>query len=195
MISTFAALALAAAAHAAPAVPAFETSLVQIHTDVLAATARLAAQEQLKKADKNVSLIDSQAYRGRNNLAGLRAQARTTRPSDPALGGQLYNLVSDLDVWARNCSVVRKQVMDLAATASKDPTLVALAKKLYEHARSLDSDAGYLDMEARSANVELSVRGYGGQAYQIQRLAEAGAALTPGIRESAKTVLAKIAQP
>ncbi|HXS99305.1 MAG TPA: hypothetical protein VN915_01375 [Elusimicrobiota bacterium] len=185
------ALTLAVAAHAAPAVPAFETSLINIHTEVLAATARLATQEQLKKADKNVVLTANQAYSNRSFLASLRAQARTS-PRDPSLFGQLANLASDLDVWASNCEVVRKQVMDLARTAAKDPALAALAKKLYDHSRILDSDAGYLLIEARSADVDLSIAGYGGQAYQIQRLAEAGAALTPDTRVAAKTVLDKI---
>ena len=190
MLGAIVALTLAVAAHAAPAVPSFEQSLTVIHADMLAASAHLITQEQLKKADKNVQLTANQAYSGRSNLNSLRAQART-QPSDPMLGSQLSQLANDLDVYASNCDVVRKQVVALAQSAVKDPTLAALAKKLYDHSRVLDSNAGYLIIDSRAANSELSVAGYGSQAYQIQRLAEAGGELTPDTREAAKTVLDK----
>jgi hypothetical protein len=190
MLGAIAALALAAAAHAAPAAPTFEQSLNQIHSSVLAATASLITQEQLKKADKNVQLTANQAWSGRSNINTLRSNARTN-PRDPMLGNQLYQVENDLDIYAQNCEVVKKQVVALAQAAVKDPTLAALAKKLYEHSRVLDSNAGYLIIEARNANTDLSIAGYGGQAYQIQRLAEAGGALTPDTREAAKTVLDK----
>ena len=41
-------------------------------------------------------------------------------------------------------------------------------------------------------NIDLGVAGYGGQAYQLKRLADAGAALTPDTREAAKSALGKI---
>jgi len=194
MTALAAALALAAAAHAAPAAAPFDAALIQIRRDVLAATAALITQEQLKKADKNVALTDNQAYQSRGRLAGLLAQART-QPNDPGLRGQLSILVQDLDVYESNCEVVRKQVTDLAQSAVKDPALAALAKKLYDHARYLDSDAGYLAIDARNADAELSVAGFGGEAYQIQRFALAAADLTPDTREAAKNLLAKVQQP
>jgi hypothetical protein len=190
MLGAIAALTFAAAAHAAPAVPSFEQSLNQIHSSVLAAAANLITQEQLKKADKNVQLTANQAWQGRNNITTLRSNARDN-PRDPMLGNQLYQVQNDLDVWAQNCEVVRKQVVALAQSAVKDPSLAALAKKLYEHSRVLDSNAGYLIIEARNANMDLSMAGYGGQAYRLQRLAEAGGALTPDTRAAAKTVLDK----
>ena len=42
--------------------------------------------------------------------------------------------------------VVRKQVVALEKTAVKDPTLTALAKKLYEHSRVLDSNGLAFDV-------------------------------------------------
>jgi len=188
-----AALTLAAAAHAAPAAaaPSFEDSLLQIRRDGAAASAELIKQEDLKKADKNVSLTASQAEQGRSSLASLLARAQTTG-SDPMLSGELMQLEQDLDVYAQNCATVRKQVQALAQAAVKDPTLVALAQKLYAHSRVLDSDAGYLAIDARNDNAPLSVAGYGGQAYQIQRLAFAGADATPDVRVAAKSVLDKV---
>ena len=190
MLGAYAALALAAAAHAAPAVPSFEQSLTQIHSTVLAANAHLIAEEQLKKADRNVSLTSNQAWQARSNISTLRANARNN-PRDPMLGNQIYRTENDLDAYARNCETVRKQVVALAQTAVKDPALAALARKLYDHSRALDSNAGWLTVEARNANMDLSMAGYGGQAYRLQRLAEAGGALTPETRTAAKTVLEK----
>ena len=191
MISAFAAVILAVSAHAAPAAMSFEQSLIQLRSDVLAVSARLITQEQLKKADKNVQLTANQAWSGRSNLSTIVANARTHH-SDPTVGNQLYQLQQDLDIYAQNCEVVRKQVVALEQTAVKDPTLTALAKKLYEHTRVLDSNAGYLAIDARNSNSELSVAGYGGQAYQVQRLADAGAEFTPDTRVAAKSILAKV---
>ena len=191
MLAALAALTLAVAAHAAPAVPAFEQSLLQIRSTVLAASARMITQEQLKKVDGNVALTDNQAAQLRSRLASLRAQART-QPSDPSIGGQLYALTSDLNVYAQNCEVVRKQALDLAATTTPDPALVALAKKLYDHSRYLDSDAGYLALDGRTAYSELGAEGFGSQGYQIMTLADKGASFTPDTRVAAKSVLDKI---
>jgi hypothetical protein len=191
MIAAITALVLAASAHAAPAVMSFEQSLTQLRSDVLAAASALNTQEQLKKADKNVQLTANQAWTGRSNLSTIVANARTHH-SDPTVNNQLYQLQQDLDVWAQNCDVVRKQVLALEKTSVKDPTLVALAKKLYQDSRVLDSNAGYLVIDARNDNSTLAVAGFGGQAYQIQRLAEAGAELTPDTRVAAKSILAKV---
>jgi hypothetical protein len=191
MITAFAALALAVSAHAAPGAISFEQSLMQVHTIMLTASAQLISQEQFKKVDKNVQLTANQAWQDKSNLDNLVASARVHR-SDPMISGQLNQLEQDLDIYARNCDVVRKQALELAQTAVKDPTLVELAKKLYQHARVLDSNAGYLVIDARNSNSELGVAGYGAQAYQIQRLAEAGADLTPDTREAAKAALDKI---
>ncbi|HEX4046798.1 MAG TPA: hypothetical protein VH309_03140 [Elusimicrobiota bacterium] len=191
MIAALAALALAAAAHAAPAVPSFEQPLIELRSSVLAAAARLDAQSQIQKVDRNVRLTDGQAWQGRGQLASLSAQAQS-KPSDAMIQGQLSMLAQDLDVYAQNCGTVRQQAQALAATAVKDPALAADAKKLYEDSRVLDSDAGYLLLDARNDEASLGVAGYGGQAYQLERLAEAGADLTPDVRESAKTVLDKI---
>ncbi|MFI5362054.1 MAG: hypothetical protein ACHQ49_08810 [Elusimicrobiota bacterium] len=191
MIAAFTALVIAASAHAAPAAMSFEQSLMQLHSDVLAASALLNTQEQLKKADKNVQLTANQAWQGKSNLSNLTAQARV-HGNDPTLGSQLYQLQQDLDVYAQNCEVVRKQVLALEQTSVKDPALVALAKKLYQDARVLDSNAGYLAIEAQNDNSTLGVAGFGGQAYQIQRLAESGASFTPDTRVAAKSILAKV---
>jgi hypothetical protein len=191
MLAAFSALILAAAAHAAPDAALFEQPLIQLRANVLASAARLNTEEQLKKADKNVQLTANQAWSGRGNLSSATAQARVHR-SDPAIGAQLNQLEQDLDIYARNCDIVRKQVVAIDQAAVKDPTLAALAKKLYEHARVLDSNAGYLAIEARNDNIDLGVAGYGGQAYQLKRLADAGAALTPDTREAAKSALGKI---
>jgi hypothetical protein len=193
MIAALSALILAASAHAAPAALSFEQSLTQLRSDVLAISTRLITQEQLKKADKNVQLTADQAWQDRSSLTNVVAQART-RGSDPLLGSRLYQLEQDLDVYAQNCEVVRKQVVGLEQTAAKDPALVALAKKLYQDSRVLDSNAGYLAIDARSDSSALAVAGFGGQAYQIQRLAESGASFTPDTRVAAKSILAK-AQP
>jgi hypothetical protein len=191
MLAAFSALIFAVAAHAAPDAALFEQPLIQLHADVLAVTARLASQEQLKKVDKNVQLTANQAWSARGNLASLVNQSRIN-PSDPILSSNLYQLEQDLDIYAKNCEVVRKQVIAIDQSPVKDPTLAALAKKLYEHSRVLDSNAGYLTIDARNANSQLSVAGFGAQAYQIQRLAEAGAELTPDTREAAKSALGKI---
>ena len=191
MIAAIAAVILAVSAHAAPAAMSFEQSLIQLHSDVIAVSARLNTQEQLKKADKNVQLTANQAWSGRSNLSNLVAQART-HGNDPMLGNQLYQLEQDLDIYAQNCEVVRKQVVALEQTAVKDPTLAALAKKLYQDSRVLDSNAGYLAIDARNANATLGVAGYGAQAYQIQRLADAGASFTPDTRVAAQSILAKV---
>ncbi|MFI5363291.1 MAG: hypothetical protein ACHQ49_15095 [Elusimicrobiota bacterium] len=197
MFAILAAVTLAAAAHAAPAAEPFEQSLIQIRGEALAAVsvqASLAAKEEIKKTDKNIQLTANQAWSGRSNLSNLVARAQV-HGSDPMISSDLYRLEQDLDIYQQNCAVVRKQVVALAAAAVKDPALAADAKKLYEHSRILDSNAGYLAIDARNSNSTLAVAGYGGQAYQIQRLAEAGAELTPDTREAAKVLLDKITKP
>ena len=191
MIAALTALVIAASAHAAPAAMSFEQSLMQLRTDVLAASVLLNTQEQLKKADKNVQLTANQAWQSRSNLSSIVQQARIN-PGDPMMSSNLYRLEQDLDIYAQNCEIVRKQVLALEQTSVKDPTLVALAKKLYQDSRVLDSNAGYLAIDAQNDNSTLAVAGFGGQAYQIQRLAESGASFTPDTRVAAKSILAKV---
>jgi hypothetical protein len=191
MIAAIAAVTLAVAAHAAPAVPSFEQSLIQIHDAVRAANLSLITAEQLKKVDKNVSIVANQAAQLRSRLASLRAQANTQR-NDPGVSGQLYNLTSDLNTWANNCGIVKQQTADLAKTAEKDPTLKAAAQSFYDHSRYLDSNAGYLAIDSRSAYGELAGEGYGNEGYRIMSIVGDGASQTPDVRLGAKSVLDKI---
>jgi len=192
-------LALTLGVHASAAVVAapaadFELALNGLRADALAAASAQAKAADLAKVDKNVRIVDARAYRAKWDLSSLRAQARA-RHNDPALLGPLQNLIWSLEALADDCATVKKQVEALEASATKDPALAAAAKKLYEHARTLDSDAGWLAREARDGALDLQLGGYGAQAYRIQRLAYAAADLTPGVRESAKRLLDKIAPP
>jgi len=194
MVQVLVLAVFASAAHAAPAAPAFDASLMQIRRDVLAARAAQTKEAELKKIDGNIRLTGNQCYQLRGTLSSLRAQARSQQPGmpDPSLQGQLQNLISNMDVTAENSEIVRKQVAALLASAAKDPALAALAEKLYKDSRYLDSDAGYLYLEARNGTADFNIAGFGAQGYQIERLAAYTAYRTPEIRENAKKVLEKI---
>jgi hypothetical protein len=183
-------LMLAAAAHAAPAVPQFEAPLVQLHNQVRA-FADGAAEAQMKKIDGNIRLTANQCYQLRGTLASLRAEAQRQQPgqNDPSLFGQLSNLVSNMDVTADNSEVVRKQVAALLASAKKDPALVALAEKIYKDSRQLDSDAGWLYNDAHYARVDFNIAGYPNEGYRLEYLSHYIAQRTPEIRENSKKVL------
>jgi hypothetical protein len=187
------ALVLAAAAGAAPALPAFDAPLNQLRREVRA-FADGSVEAQMKKIDGNIRLTANQCYQLRGRLASLRAEAQRQRPgqNDPSLFGQLSNLVSNMDVTADNSEVVRKQVEALLASAKKDPALAALAEKIYKDSRQLDSDAGWLLNEAYYARVDFNIAGYPNQGYQLEGLSRYIAKRTPDIRENAKKILDKI---
>ncbi|MBI3551652.1 MAG: hypothetical protein HY077_03980 [Elusimicrobia bacterium] len=194
MVPVIALATLAVSVNAAPVAPSFDASLNQLRREVLAVRADQIKADELKKIDKNVRLTANQCWQLRGTLSSLRAQARGQQPGrpDPSLQGQLQNLISNMDVTADNSEVVRKQVEGLLASAVKDPSLAALAEKLYQDSRQLDSDAGYLYIEARNGRIDFDMGGYAAQGYQIERLADYTASRTPGIRENAKKVLDKI---
>ena len=191
MVTALALATLAASVHAAPAIPSFEASLNRIRSEVLAARATQVQEAELKKVDKNIKLTANQCWQLRGTLSSLRAQSHNQQPGqpDPFLLSQLQGLISNMGVTADNSEVVRKQVEALLSSAAKDPALAALAQTLYQDSRQLDSDAGYLYIEARSGYTDFVIAGYAAQGYQIQRLADYTASRTPVIRENAKKLL------
>jgi hypothetical protein len=197
---------LAVAAHAAPAVPSFETMLLDVRSAVVRTHAgqravkdaglgqridRDAWDVQREQRDGQTLRRDLQILKSR--LSRYRAPQRGQPDTDPGLRWDVQRVSRGLEQHARELQWTRQDLQAVRqAVTGPDAELNAPATRLEGAVTWFSSDERWLESELTFISFDLQRAGFAFEAFDYQRSARAVSDAKSAIEDETRQLLAKL---